>query len=37
VWTPDAKFPVIERVTLTWHPTTACAPLWIDLAALFAD
>lgn len=37
VWTPDAQFPMIKRETLTWHPTTASAPLVIDLAALFAD
>ncbi len=37
VWTPDARFPRIERETLLWHPSQASEPLPVDLATLFAE
>ncbi len=37
VWTPEAHFPIVERAPLTWHASSAPAPLEIDLAWLFAE
>jgi Uma2 family endonuclease len=34
-WTPDARFPLVERERIEWAPTGASAPLLVDLAALF--
>lgn len=36
VWTPEALFPQVETVRLTWRPVERAAPLEIDVAALFA-
>jgi len=35
VWTPDAIFPAVERVQLTWHPAGATEPFRLALAGLF--
>lgn len=36
VWTPDARFPVIETERLSWNPAGASEPLIIPIAVLFA-
>ena len=36
VWSPDARLPRIANDRLTWKPSAECAPLEIDIAALFA-
>jgi Uma2 family endonuclease len=36
-WTPEARFPRIERERLVWHPEGADEPLVIALADLFAE
>lgn len=35
VWTPEARFPHVERERLTWHPAGAAAPFTLELAELF--
>jgi hypothetical protein len=35
VWTPEARFPAVERERVSWHPAGATAPLTIDLKELF--
>jgi Uma2 family endonuclease len=35
VWTPDARFPQIERERVVWHPADAATPLALALADLF--
>ena len=35
VWTPDARFPQVERERLTWHPAGAAKPLVVPLVDLF--
>jgi Uma2 family endonuclease len=35
VWTPEARFPAVERERLTWHPAGAAAPLALELDELF--
>lgn len=35
VWTPDARFPQIERERVLWHPAGAATPLTLLLDALF--
>ena len=35
VWTPDARFPQVERERLAWHPAGASVPLTLELADLF--
>jgi Uma2 family endonuclease len=35
VWTPDARFPVVERGGLVWHPIGAARALTLQLAELF--
>ncbi len=35
VWTPEARFPVVERERVTWHPAGAGRPFSLDLKALF--
>jgi len=35
VWTPEARFPVVERERLTWHPAGAGHPFTLALAELF--
>lgn len=35
VWTPDARFPVVETERIIWHPSGAAEPLVIPLAPLF--
>ncbi|MEP7346085.1 MAG: Uma2 family endonuclease [Gemmatimonadaceae bacterium] len=37
VWTPNVRFPAIEREQLTWHPERAEKALVIPLAPVFAD
>ncbi len=34
VWTPDARFPVVERERLAWHPIGAARPFTLELAEL---
>jgi hypothetical protein len=34
-WTPDVRFPFIERERLVWHPAGATNGCEIDLAQLF--
>ena len=36
VLSPSARFPMIERERLNWHPAGASLPLVIELTALFA-
>ena len=36
VWTPDATFPVVERIELTWRARDDAEPLDIPLGELFA-
>jgi Uma2 family endonuclease len=35
LWTPDVRFPTIEREHLVWRPAGVTTPLEIDLAQLF--
>ncbi len=35
VWTPDMRFPTIERERLVWHPTGATTPYTLELSELF--
>jgi Uma2 family endonuclease len=35
VWTPEARFPRVERDRLSWHPAGATGPFTLDLADLF--
>ena len=35
VWTPESRFPTIERERLVWHPAGATQPFTLDLAELF--
>jgi Uma2 family endonuclease len=35
VWTPEATFPVIEWLEVTWQPAGAGEPLRLSLAELF--
>jgi Uma2 family endonuclease len=35
VWTPDARFPQIERERVEWHPAGATSPLTLPLEELF--
>ena len=35
VWTPEARFPGVERERLTWHPAGAGRPFTLALAELF--
>ena len=35
VWTPEARFPVVERQRLVWQPKGATEPLELKLAELF--
>ncbi len=35
VWTPEAQFPVVERMRLTWSPIGASRPFMLELAELF--
>lgn len=35
VWTPDARFPQIERERLVWHPAGAATPFSLPLMELF--
>ena len=37
VWTPDARFPTVETVRISWRPTAAAEPLVIELTELFAE
>ena len=34
VWTPDARFPVVETECVSWHPAGAIEPLVIDVESL---
>jgi Uma2 family endonuclease len=36
VWTPEARFPIIETQRVTWHPLGSGAQIEIVLAELFA-
>jgi Uma2 family endonuclease len=35
IWTPEARFPEVERARVTWQPDGARAPLAIELPELF--
>jgi Uma2 family endonuclease len=35
LWTPEARFPVVERERVTWAPAGAAEPLVIELERLF--
>lgn len=35
VWTPDMRFPIMERERLVWYPTGAATPSSVDLRELF--
>jgi Uma2 family endonuclease len=35
VWTPDARFPVVERDGLVWEPIGGVKPFSLELADLF--
>ncbi len=35
VWTPEARFPILERERLVWHPVDAAEPFTLELRALF--
>jgi Uma2 family endonuclease len=35
VWTPETRFPVVERERVTWHPAGAGRPFILDLQELF--
>lgn len=35
VWTPEARFPQVERERLVWHPAGAAAPCTLELSELF--
>ncbi|HEY6059293.1 MAG TPA: Uma2 family endonuclease [Gemmatimonadales bacterium] len=35
IWTPDLRFPILERERLVWHPPGATAPYTLDLPDLF--
>ncbi len=35
LWTPDVRFPTVERDRVTWAPAGASQPLVIELAQLF--
>jgi Uma2 family endonuclease len=35
VWTPEAQFPLVERVRLVWHPAGAATAFMLELAELF--
>lgn len=35
VWTPDVRFPTVERERVVWQPDAAKLPLAIELAELF--
>ena len=37
VWTPDARFPVVETARVTWHPAGATEPLVIEIAELLRE
>jgi len=37
VWTPDVRFPRIERETMTWQPDGAREPFVLQLAELFRE
>ena len=37
VWTPDARFPVVETARVSWHPAGATEPLVIEIAALLRE
>ena len=35
VWTPDARFPTVERARLVWRPAGATTPFALELVELF--
>jgi Uma2 family endonuclease len=35
LWTPEARFPQVERERLVWHPAGATAPFTLELTELF--
>ncbi|HEX9705260.1 MAG TPA: hypothetical protein VGA20_08450 [Gemmatimonadales bacterium] len=35
VWTPDARFPHVERERLAWHPAGAEGSFTLELAEFF--
>ena len=35
VWTPEARFPQLERERVMWHPAGAATPLTLALEDLF--
>jgi len=35
VWTPEARFPVVERERVVWRPAGAAEPLVVELERLF--
>ena len=35
IWTPNARFPVLERERLAWHPAGATDPFEIELERVF--
>ena len=37
VWTPDATFPSVETVRVSWHPSGATVPFSVELAEIFAS
>ena len=37
VWTPDARFPVVETERVSWHPAGANTPLVIEIAELLRE
>ena len=37
VWTPDARFPVVETERASWHPIGANTPLVIEIAELLRE
>lgn len=35
VWTPDDRFPAVERERLVWQPVGGSTPFTLELADLF--
>ena len=35
LWTPETRFPRLERELITWHPAGASTPFTLELETLF--